>query len=72
MLVIGPHCFTDPFSFSQIALDRMAVDDMRCEEWCVLLNKAEAQWKDFLFVLAQRAPDDDWIKALTSTERTTE
>jgi len=52
----------------QGALQRMARDGMHCEEWRVLLDKADAQWRDFLFVLAQRAPDDDRIKALTATE----
>jgi hypothetical protein len=57
----------------QIALDRMAADGMHCEEWRILLEKAEAQWKDFLFILAQRAPDDDRIRALReSTDRKTE
>src|SRR5262249_37568789 len=56
----------------QIGLDRRAADGMHCEEWRALLDKAEAHGKDFLFVLAQRAPDDDRIKALMSTERTTE
>jgi hypothetical protein len=43
----------------------MAADGMHCEEWHVLLHQAEAQWKDFLFVLVGRAPDDDRVKALT-------
>jgi histidine kinase/DNA gyrase B/HSP90-like ATPase len=48
------------------AFERMAADGMHCEEWHVLLDQAEAQWKDFLFVLAGRAPDDDRVKALTA------
>jgi hypothetical protein len=47
------------------AFERMAADGMHCEEWHVLLDQAEAQWKDFLFVLAGRAPDDERVKALT-------
>jgi hypothetical protein len=41
---------------------------MYCSEWDVLLDKAEAQWKDFLFALAARAPDDDRVRALTVSE----
>jgi hypothetical protein len=52
----------------QIAIDRMAANGMYCSEWSVLLDKAEAQWKDFLFALAARAPDDDRVKALTLSE----
>ena len=52
----------------QVLLDRMARDGMYCEEWRVLLDKAEAQWKDFLIALTQRAPDDDRIRALTASE----
>ncbi len=52
----------------QRALERMASDGMHCEEWLVLLDKAEAQWRDFLFVLVQRAPNDDRIKALTASD----
>jgi hypothetical protein len=56
----------------QKAFERMAADGMHCEEWRVLLDKAEAQWKEFLFVLAQRAPDDGRINALTASELRTE
>jgi len=49
----------------QKAFERMASDGMYCSEWRVLLDKAEAQWKEFLFALAARAPDDDRVKALT-------
>lgn len=52
----------------QKAIDRMAADGMYCSEWDVLLDKAEAQWKDFLFALAARAPDDDRVRALTVSE----
>jgi hypothetical protein len=48
------------------AFERMAADGMHCEEWHVLLDQAEAQWKDFLFVLAGRAPEDDRVRALTA------
>jgi hypothetical protein len=53
----------------QKAIDRMAADGMHCSEWGVLLNKAEVQWKDFLFALAARAPGDDRVRALTVSER---
>lgn len=52
----------------QVLLERMARDGMYCEEWRVLLDKAEAQWKDFLIALTQRAPDDDRIRALSASE----
>ncbi len=52
----------------QLAFTRMAAYGMHCSEWGVLLDKAEAQWKDFLFVLAERAPDDDRVRALTVSE----
>ncbi len=52
----------------QKAFERMAADGMLCEEWRVLLDQAEAQWKDFLFVLAERAPEDDRVKALVTSE----
>ncbi len=51
----------------QKAFERMAADGMHCEEWRVLLDQAEAQWKDFLFALADRAPNDDQVKALTAS-----
>ncbi|MDE2102113.1 MAG: ATP-binding protein [Patescibacteria group bacterium] len=51
----------------QIAIDRMAANGMYCSEWSVLLDKAEAQWKDFLFALAARAPNDDRVRALTES-----
>lgn len=56
----------------QKAFERMAADGMHCEEWRVLLDQAEAQWKEFLFALADRAPDDDRVKALTASELPTE
>ena len=52
----------------QKAIERMAGDGMHCEEWRVVLEQAEAQWKDFLFALADRAPEDDRVKALTASE----
>jgi len=48
----------------QQRLARMAGYGMHCSEWQVLLAQAEAQWKDFLFVLAARAPRDDRIRSL--------
>ena len=50
------------------ALARMASDRMHCSEWRVLLDKAEAQWKDFLLALAARAPDDERVRALTVSD----
>jgi hypothetical protein len=51
----------------QNAFERMARDGMHCSEWCVLLDKAEEQWKEFLLALAARAPEDDRVKALTAS-----
>lgn len=49
---------------SERALKRIAADGMHCHEWEVLLAQAEAQWRDFLFVLEARTPKDDRIKSL--------
>jgi hypothetical protein len=49
---------------NQRVLDRIASDGMHCMEWSVLLAQSEAQWKDFLFALANRSPDDDRVKSL--------
>lgn len=38
---------------------------MYAMEWEMLLRQAEAQWKDFLDLLALRAPEDDRVKQLT-------
>jgi hypothetical protein len=46
----------------------MAFDRMHCLEWRVLLDKAEAQWKEFLFALAARAPNDERVRALTVSD----
>jgi hypothetical protein len=51
-----------------IALERMASHGMHCLEWRVLLDKAEAQWKDFLLALRARAPDDERMRALTVSD----
>ena len=53
----------------QKAIERMANDGMHCEEWGTLLGQAESQWKEFLFVLAERAPDDDRVRALVESEK---
>lgn len=53
-------------------LKRMAFDRMHCSEWRVLLDKAEAQWKEFLFALAARAPDDERVRALTGSDLPTD
>jgi hypothetical protein len=49
-------------------LKRMALDHMYCSEWRVLLDKAEAQWKEFLLALKARAPDDERVRALTVSD----
>ena len=45
-------------------LKRLAQDDMRALEWHGLLERAEAQWEEFLTVLVERAPEDDRLVAL--------
>lgn len=49
-------------------LDRLAGSNMRAIEWKGLLLKAEAQWKDFLAVLGERAPDDQRLSGLQQDE----
>lgn len=39
-------------------------DDMGALEWRGLLNRAGAQWSEFLRVLVDRAPDDDRMAKL--------
>ena len=39
-------------------LDALANQDMQALDWQTLLTRAAARWKDFLFVLVQRAPED--------------
>ena len=45
-------------------LKRLAQDDMKALEWHGLLERAEAQWQEFLTVLVERAPEDDRLTAL--------
>ena len=45
-------------------LERLRNHDMNAIEWDGLLAKAEAQWKEFLEVLAERAPDDARLASL--------
>ena len=51
-----------------LALKRLAADDMQAIEWDGLLGRARAQWKDFLDVLVERAPEDDRLTGLRSQE----
>lgn len=55
-------------SEDRILIERIAKDGMLCEEWGTLLGQAEKQWGEFLFALAERAPDDDRVRALIDTE----
>lgn len=48
----------------QPLLKRLADDRMECVEWSALLSRAEAQWKDFLFALSERSPEDDRVRLL--------
>lgn len=54
----------------QPLLDRLAASDMKAIEWHGLLLKAESQWKDFLSVLGERAPEDRRLIALQEQEAT--
>ena len=50
------------------ALARLAQDDMEAIEWSGLLERARAQWKEFLDLLVERAPEDDRLIGLRSNE----
>ena len=50
------------------ALARLAQDEMEAIEWNGLLERARAQWKEFLDLLVERAPEDDRLAGLRSTE----
>jgi len=45
-------------------IQRLQAAHMHCLEWRSLLARAEAQWKDFLHVLVQRAPQDERLQEL--------
>lgn len=51
-----------------LALNRLARDHMDAIEWDGLFGRAHAQWKEFLDVLVERAPDDDRLADLRSTQ----
>ena len=44
-------------------------DDMFALDWHTLLSKAEAQWQDFLEILAVRDPQDERLKALLANSK---
>lgn len=46
-------------------LEQFKSQGMYAMEWNTLLRQAEAQWKEFLDILALRAPEDDRVKSLT-------
>ncbi len=48
------------------ALSRLAQDGMEAMEWNGLLERARAQWKEFLDLLVERAPEDDRLAELRS------
>ena len=52
----------------RITLARLSAHSMDAIEWDGLLRRARAQWKEFLDVLVERAPDDDRLTDLCSTE----
>ena len=35
-------------------------------DWETLLRNAEAQWRDFIQILARRAPDDERLQTLAT------
>lgn len=43
-------------------------ENMFCIDWLTLLEESKAQWKDFLIILQERAPDDDRLKELVADE----
>ena len=45
-------------------LKRLTGDDMKAMEWKGLLGQAGAQWKEFLSVLVERAPEDERLANL--------
>ena len=49
-------------------LDRLAEADMKALEWEGLLGRAKAQWKEFLNILVERAPDDDRLMSLRARD----
>ena len=53
-------------------IQRMAQAGMLCREWSVLLSEAEAQWSEFLDVLAKRSPDDERVRALRPPDTSTD
>lgn len=55
----------------QDLLQRLARDDMKAIEWHGLLQRAEAQWQDFLHLLVERAPDDERLENLLDTREPT-
>lgn len=49
-------------------IQTMQSQDMYAMDWLTLLTEAEAQWRDFLFALKERSPEDDRLLALTMDE----
>ena len=49
-------------------IERLRRADMNCLDWNSLLAQAEVQWKDFLLVLADRAPEDERLRDLQRDE----
>lgn len=47
-------------------LNRMSADDMYAKDWKMLLAEAESQWKEFLFALKERSPDDERLTSLVT------
>jgi len=50
---------------------QLAESDMKALEWRRLLERAEAQWGEFLQVLIERAPEDDRLADLRDRPRVT-
>jgi len=47
-------------------LNSLACENIKVIEWNGLLDSADNQWKEFLNVLIDRAPNDDRLKQLIS------
>ena len=48
-------------------LDRLAGADMKALDWGALLDRASKKWKDFLDILVSRAPDDERLAGLKTS-----
>lgn len=62
-LIVADH-LTDMGAVPQ-ALEAMKNEDIHAYSWESLLREAERTWRDFLGLVAERAPDDQRVRSLT-------